>query len=82
MPDPTPEQVQQAITILDRGLSYHMNRMARAQGEDALWMLKNGRYDAATEAICNAVASCDDHLAGQYLREVRSILAPDRFASA
>jgi len=82
MANPTPQQVEQSIALLDRGLNYHMNRMARAQGEDALWMLKNARYDEAVEAVCNAVAVCDNHLAGQFLREVRSILAPDRFASA
>lgn len=77
-----PETIREAVQMLERGLEHPMDRIARAQGEDALWLIKQGRYDDAVEAVCNAVAFCDDHLALQFLHQARDLLAPDRFSSA
>lgn len=70
------------MRLVERSLDHHMDRIARAQGEDALWLMKQGRYEDAIEAVCNAAAFCNDHLALHFLHEARNLLAPDRFASS
>lgn len=71
----------QAIQMLESGLSYYIPRTGRYRAEDALWCLRQGRTESAYEAIAEA-ACLSDGVAKHFLQEARNLIAPERFSSS
>lgn len=79
---PSPQDIQQAIKLINSGLSFRMDMVAREWAEDALWLLKNDRIDAGVDSLCQSIGLCDQATALHLLEEARNLLAPDRIASS
>ena len=76
------KDIKQAISLMESGLSFRMDQVAREFAEDALWLLKNDRFDAAVDELCQAAAMCSEPISSKYLVEARDLLAPDRITSS
>lgn len=74
-------QVSEAVKLVESGLSYHLPHQSRYSAEDALSFLRNGRISAGYEALAEA-AAYSDGMAHHFLVEARTVLAPERIASA
>lgn len=75
-------EIEQAISLINSGLSFRMNMMAREWAEDALWLIKNQRLEPGIDALCQSIGMCEEPVALHHLTEARNLLAPDRIASS
>ena len=74
-------QIQEALKLLESGLSYHLPNQSRYSAEDALVFLRRGRVNDGYEALAEA-AAYSDGMAHHFLVQARTVLAPERVASA
>lgn len=77
-----PAKLSQASDLIEHGLSFRMEQIARECAEDALWLLRHDRQEAGIDALCQAVGWCQEPVALKHLLEARELLAPDRIASS
>lgn len=75
------KQINQALSLVESGLSYHLPAQSRYSAEDALSFLRQGRVVQGYEALADA-AAYSDGMAHNFLVQARTVLAPERIASA
>lgn len=74
-------QISEALSLVESGLSYHLPSQSRYSAEDALHFLRRGQVSQGYEALADA-AAYSDGMAHNFLVQARTVLAPERVASA
>lgn len=73
-----PQNLEQAIRLIDEGLSHNMELVAREWGEDALWLLKKGDLAKGINALSEALYHCGHPSAIRHFEQALNLLAPGR----